>query len=87
MGAIDGFRGKLRWDDNSPVDSRWSESTDNEATFLVRYQVGDFLDNAVKHDTLLVRIWDYSDESYDAQFQLDGLESLLIENSDLCHWD
>ena len=86
MGAIDDFRGKLRWDDKEPVDSTWSESSSNEATFLVRYQVREFLDNAVKHDTLLVRIWDFSGEAYDAKFRLRGLEKHLKDNVDLCGW-
>ena len=83
MGAIDTFDSKLRWDENTPADASWSESTDNEATFLQRGQKS-FVSNVVKHTTLLVRIWDFQRETYDATFQLRGLEPLLLENKDLC---
>ena len=83
MGAIDTFDSKLRWDDNTPEAATWEESTDNEATFLQRGQKS-FVSNVVKHTTLLVRIWDFQRETYDATFRLRGLEPLLLENKDLC---
>ena len=96
MGAIDDFRGKLRWDDGEAQDSVWNESTDNEATFFSRFGILStfgiggsdkrFLTESIESSTLRVRIWDWQGVTYDATFKLLGLEQQLKDNADLCGW-
>ena len=80
----DVFSGQLRWDDGEVAQARWSESADNEATFLERRQTEVFMNETKKANKLFVRIVDYSAERHDALFQVDGLTAHLEANADLC---
>ena len=82
-GDDDTFDSKLRWDNGQPVDAKWNESTSNEATFLQGNDT-DFVRQAEQTDTLFVRIWDFSYEAHDAEFDLRGLSVILDENAESC---
>ena len=76
------FEGQLRWDAETPVDSAWSESTSQRATF--HGAPNSFIRSAEQAESVFVRIMDANDVRYDARFPLLGLSAELDANADLC---
>ena len=88
--------GKVRWDDNAPVDAGWGEAIDKKATFLIgdgnaitgKYSdylvvLANFIDKLQSHNTVFVRIWDVSGNAHDAKFLIHGLTTHLQECLDM----
>ena len=64
-------------DENTVVEQRWNESTDNESTFIPSREVRAFLDRISRGTKLVVRVWDFGDEAHTAEFDLTGVQWAL----------
>ena len=79
----DTFRSQVRWDNEPAADIAWTESTNNESTFLARGE-RDFVRKMYGHKNVRVRIWDYRGRSHDALFDIRGLKQHIEKNPQLC---
>lgn len=83
LAGTDGlFDGYVRWDAEPALPHRWSESTNNEATFS--QEPLEFISQATSATMVFVRVIDSSGVYHDASFELRGLTGHLMEYDALC---
>ena len=81
-GEDDVFNSGVRFDDQPVKTVRWNESTTNEATFVENPE--EFLEYLIEAETVFTRIWDFSGEANDAEFEVMGLAEAMGKYSNLC---
>ena len=78
----DDFESQVRFDVGQVREIIWDESTTNEATFVRDAQ--SFINSMKQSDVAFVRLWDFSDEFYDAEFKIRGLADQMATEPLLC---
>ena len=78
----DDFESQVRFDDAQAREIIWDESTTNEATFV--RNAHSFMNSMKQSDVVFVRLWDFSDEFYDAEFEIRGLADQMATEPLLC---
>ena len=73
----DRFRVSYVVDGGATRNHQWNESSNNEATFIPFTSLRTFLDHIKTGSKLVVRVWDFSDDAYTAEFDLTGIEWAL----------
>ena len=73
----DRFRVNYAVDGGAPRSQQWDETSGNEATIIPLTSVRAFVSHIKTGNKLVVRVWDYSDDAYTAEFDLTGTEWAL----------
>ena len=81
-GPADRFDSSIRFDEGEVLSFTWLESSDNDSTYLANS--APFIEKALDHEYVFVRIVDYQNRWHDAKFALGDLGKQLQANVDLC---
>ena len=73
----DRFRVNYAVDGGATKSQQWNESSSNKATFIPSTSLRAFVSHIKTGSKLVVRVWDYSDDAYTAEFDLTGTEWAL----------